>query len=208
MEQRCMVLTEAFQGWCMLHQAAQKVQGTSQRIKFLMSSAYSSTLWDLQGEVWKRRHTSQSLGDSTGGLEGHGREQSFGGAGAADEEEKTADIGLQNCNRPLWVHMIWHSPHSCGPNCNKQSSKLWCTLPALQSWFRTHLQPLALANNLAFRNALVTMQPKSTTLDLPTSYGTKVHIHNMFVKHMKVLKEAIIVSHFTLLALMYLFLSE
>ncbi|KIJ90586.1 hypothetical protein K443DRAFT_116388, partial [Laccaria amethystina LaAM-08-1] len=62
-------------------------------------------------------------------------------------------------------------------------------------------QPLALADNLAFRNALVTMWPKSTTSDLPTSYGAKVHIHNMFVKHMKALKEEIIVSQYTLLAL-------
>jgi len=132
MEWKCMVLTEAFQGWYMLHQAAWKAQGISQRIEFLMLSAYSSTLWDLQGEVWKRRHTGQSLGDSAGDLEGHGREQSFGGAGAADKEEKTADIGLQNCNWPPWVHAIWHSPCSCGPNCNKQSSKFQCTLPALQ----------------------------------------------------------------------------
>jgi hypothetical protein len=49
-------------------------------------------------------------------------------------------------------------------------------------------KPLALADNIAFRNSLVSMRPKSTTSDLPTSYDVKVHIHNHFVKHMKQLK--------------------
>jgi len=56
------------------------------------------------------------------------------------------------------------------------------------------LQPLALADNAAFRNSLVAMRPKSTTSDLPTSYNVKVHVHNEFVKHMKQLKLDIVVS--------------
>jgi hypothetical protein len=60
----------------------------------------------------------------------------------------------------------------------------------------THLQPLSLADNPAFRNSLVSMRPKSTKLDLPSSYDVKVYLHNEFVKHMKNLKEEITVSPF------------
>ena len=84
-ERRWMLLTWAIQGWCTLHQAAWNAQGLPQRIKFLMSSTYSSTLWDLQREMQKSKHTGQSLGDPTGDLEGHGREQSIGGVGVADK---------------------------------------------------------------------------------------------------------------------------
>lgn len=52
----------------------------------------------------------------------------------------------------------------------------------------TNLQPLALADNIAFRNALVSMRPKSTSSDLPTSYEAKLHIHNEFVKQIKQLE--------------------
>jgi len=38
------------------------------------------------------------------------------------------------------------------------------------------------------------MRPKSTTADLPSTYDVKVNLHNQFVKHMKTLKEEIIVS--------------
>ena len=37
------------------------------------------------------------------------------------------------------------------------------------------------------------MRPKS---DLPSSYYVKVHLHNKFVKHMKLLKEDITVRNF------------
>ena len=57
-----------------------------------------------------------------------------------------------------------------------------------------HLQPLALADNPAFRNALVSMRPKSTSCDLPSSYDVKVQLHNKFVKHIGELKDAISVS--------------
>jgi hypothetical protein len=41
------------------------------------------------------------------------------------------------------------------------------------------------------------MRPKSTTLDLPSSYDVKVYLHNEFVKHIGDLKEQITVSsHF------------
>ena len=53
----------------------------------------------------------------------------------------------------------------------------------------THLvQPLALADNVAFRHTLVAMRPKSTKSDLPTSYNVKLHLHNQFVKHIAQLK--------------------
>ena len=58
----------------------------------------------------------------------------------------------------------------------------------------TYLKPLALADNAAFRNSLVSMRPKSTSADLPSSYDVGIHIHNAFVKHMKDLKETIVVS--------------
>jgi hypothetical protein len=59
----------------------------------------------------------------------------------------------------------------------------------------THQQPLALADNPAFRNALIAMRPKSTTSDLPTTYDVKVFLHNAFVKHMTKVKEEITVSN-------------
>jgi len=57
-----------------------------------------------------------------------------------------------------------------------------------------NLQPLALADNITFHNALVSMRPKSTSSDLPTSYDAKVHVHNEFVKHINQLKLDITVS--------------
>ncbi len=60
----------------------------------------------------------------------------------------------------------------------------------------TYLQALALADNVAFRNVLVSMRPRSTRSDLPSSYDVKVHIHNQFVRHMQEMKEAIRVSDF------------
>jgi len=63
------------------------------------------------------------------------------------------------------------------------------------AWLRhTYPQPLALADNAAFQNALVSMRPKSTTSDLPSSHNVQVYLHNKFVKHMKHLKEEITVS--------------
>ncbi|KAF8797345.1 hypothetical protein BYT27DRAFT_7125849 [Phlegmacium glaucopus] len=46
----------------------------------------------------------------------------------------------------------------------------------------TNNQPLALADNIAFHNTLVSMRPKLTSSDLPTSYNVKLHVHNEFVK--------------------------
>ena len=42
------------------------------------------------------------------------------------------------------------------------------------------------------------MRPKSTLLDLPSSYDVKLYIHNQFVKHIKCLKEEITVREFIL----------
>ena len=58
----------------------------------------------------------------------------------------------------------------------------------------TNLQPLALADNVAFCNSLVAMRPKSTMDDLPTSYNVKVHVHNEFIRHIEQLKVDIEVS--------------
>ena len=59
----------------------------------------------------------------------------------------------------------------------------------------THRQPLALADNPAFRNSLMAMRPKSTTSDLPSTYDVKVYLHNEFVKRMGKVKEEITVSN-------------
>ncbi|KIM37620.1 hypothetical protein M413DRAFT_77022, partial [Hebeloma cylindrosporum] len=59
-------------------------------------------------------------------------------------------------------------------------------------------QPFALADNPAFRNVLVAMRPKSSTADLPSAYDVTVYLHNAFVKHMKELKEEIMVRFFFL----------
>ena len=53
-----------------------------------------------------------------------------------------------------------------------------------------------LVDNAAFRNSLVSMRPKSTNADLPTAYDVKIHIHNEFTKHMRQVKEDIMVSLF------------
>ncbi|KAF8164691.1 hypothetical protein B0H34DRAFT_828861 [Crassisporium funariophilum] len=68
------------------------------------------------------------------------------------------------------------------------------TLDAITKLIATNNQPLALADNPAFCNALVSMRPKSTTGDLPSTYNVKVQLHNKFVKHIKELKQAITVS--------------
>jgi hypothetical protein len=52
-----------------------------------------------------------------------------------------------------------------------------------------------LADNPAFRNALVSMRPKSTTTDLPSSYDVKVYLHNKFVQRIVELEEEIKVSN-------------
>ncbi|KAF8952934.1 hypothetical protein BDZ97DRAFT_1648286, partial [Flammula alnicola] len=69
-------------------------------------------------------------------------------------------------------------------------------LHAVAKLIATNNQPLALADNPAFRNSLVSMRPKSTMADLPSSYDVKVYLHNQFVRHMKELKESITVSRF------------
>ncbi|KAF8256514.1 hypothetical protein EI94DRAFT_1645154 [Lactarius quietus] len=63
-------------------------------------------------------------------------------------------------------------------------------------WICFRLIPiaLALADNAAFCNTLISMRPKSTSADLPSSYDVKVHLHNQFVKHMRQLKAEITVS--------------
>ncbi|KAF8971661.1 hypothetical protein BDZ97DRAFT_1650849, partial [Flammula alnicola] len=67
-------------------------------------------------------------------------------------------------------------------------------LHAVAKLIATNDQALALADNAAFRNSLVSMRPKSTTFDLPSSYDVKVYLHNQFVKHMTELKATITVS--------------
>jgi len=39
------------------------------------------------------------------------------------------------------------------------------------------------------------MRPKSTSADLLSAYDVKVHLHNQFVKHMKALREDIMVRN-------------
>ncbi|KAH9953322.1 hypothetical protein BGW80DRAFT_1188020, partial [Lactifluus volemus] len=68
-------------------------------------------------------------------------------------------------------------------------------LHAVTKLIATNNQPLALANNPAFRNSLISMRPKSTTFDLPSAYDVKVYLHNQFVRHMKALKAEITVRN-------------
>ncbi|KIJ93263.1 hypothetical protein K443DRAFT_112306 [Laccaria amethystina LaAM-08-1] len=68
-------------------------------------------------------------------------------------------------------------------------------LQAVATLIATNNQPLALADNPAFRNALVSMRPKSTTTDLPSSYDVKVYLHNKFVQRIVELEEEIKVSN-------------
>ncbi|KAF8198601.1 hypothetical protein BJ912DRAFT_801757, partial [Pholiota molesta] len=66
-------------------------------------------------------------------------------------------------------------------------------LHAVGSLIATNNQPLALVDNLAFRNSLIAMRPKTTTADLPSSYDVKVYLHNEFVKYISELKKSIMV---------------
>jgi len=52
-----------------------------------------------------------------------------------------------------------------------------------------------LTDNPAFHNALISMRPKSTMIDLPSSYDMKVYLHNKFVQHIMELEEEIKVSN-------------
>jgi hypothetical protein len=54
-------------------------------------------------------------------------------------------------------------------------------------------QSLALANNTAFRNCLMSMRPRSTKKDLPSTHDVAVYIHNQFSKHLDSLKKSILV---------------
>jgi hypothetical protein len=53
---------------------------------------------------------------------------------------------------------------------------------------------MAVANNAAFRNCLVAMRPKATTLDLPSTHDVTKYIHNECIKWLTELKERIRVS--------------
>jgi len=54
-------------------------------------------------------------------------------------------------------------------------------------------QSLALASNMAFRNCLVAMRPRSTIKDLPSTHDVVVYIHNQFSRHLNSLKASILV---------------
>jgi hypothetical protein len=53
---------------------------------------------------------------------------------------------------------------------------------------------LALADKSLFRNCLVTMRPKTTIKDLPSTHNVSVYIHNSFVEQLKLFKKEISVS--------------
>ncbi|RDB23358.1 putative AC transposase [Hypsizygus marmoreus] len=53
-------------------------------------------------------------------------------------------------------------------------------------------QALALANKAVFHNCLVTMRPKTTKADLPSTHNVVVHLHNQFVEWLKQLKADIL----------------
>ncbi|GLB40087.1 hypothetical protein LshimejAT787_0705970 [Lyophyllum shimeji] len=52
-------------------------------------------------------------------------------------------------------------------------------------------QALALADKALFRNCLVSMRPKSTSKDLPSTYDVGVFLHNEFIEHLKIVRESI-----------------
>ena len=54
-----------------------------------------------------------------------------------------------------------------------------------------HLKLLALADNTAFQNTLISMRLKSTSFNILIAHDVKVHLHNKFVSYMKGLKEEI-----------------
>ncbi|KAM6500773.1 hypothetical protein JOM56_003787, partial [Amanita muscaria] len=49
-------------------------------------------------------------------------------------------------------------------------------------------QALAVADKVTFRNCLVTMRPRTTKNDLPSTHEIATHIHNKFVKWMTQLR--------------------
>ena len=53
---------------------------------------------------------------------------------------------------------------------------------------------MAVADKALFRNCLVTMRPKTTKKDLPTTHDVSVFIHNRFADQLKLLKKEISVS--------------
>ena len=48
-----------------------------------------------------------------------------------------------------------------------------------------------LADNVGFRNVLISMRPKAVAPDLLSAYNVKVNLNNQFLKHIKMLKEEI-----------------
>ena len=58
-----------------------------------------------------------------------------------------------------------------------------------------HVQALAFAEKVRFRNCLVAMRPKLTIKDLPSIHDTTTYIQNECVKWLKDLRERILVSN-------------
>ncbi|KAF8340072.1 hypothetical protein F5887DRAFT_826891, partial [Amanita rubescens] len=52
-------------------------------------------------------------------------------------------------------------------------------------------QPLAMADDLTFRNCLTSMKPDAMKADIPSMHEVSTHIHNKFVGWLKRLKEDI-----------------
>lgn len=53
---------------------------------------------------------------------------------------------------------------------------------------------LAVANNAAFRNCLISMRPKAVRQDIPSTHQVTTYIHNEFVKWLTEMKSDILVS--------------
>jgi len=62
------------------------------------------------------------------------------------------------------------------------------------------VKSLAVANNVMFRNCLVTMQPTVTKADLPTTHDITTYIHNAFATFLQDLKTELQVSHSLIVA--------
>ena len=60
------------------------------------------------------------------------------------------------------------------------------------------LQSLALADNIAFRNCLVVMQPKTTSTEVSSMHDVSTHLHNKTQRWLHWLKSEILVSDYIL----------
>ncbi|TFK64503.1 hypothetical protein BDN72DRAFT_774510 [Pluteus cervinus] len=67
-------------------------------------------------------------------------------------------------------------------------------LDAVTKFVAVDNQSLAVADNVPFRNSLVSMRPHSSKSDLPSTHDVTVYLHNSFSKTLQSLREEINVN--------------